>query len=88
MTPSFPKSGASEKLSAIQSLLWRVLRDFVSVRMGLEWEEFNRVSPAGIVTTARHESYSARTGRLVKQLATFGESFTNNGLALSPGPSL
>jgi hypothetical protein len=28
--------------------------------------------------------YSARTGRVVKQLATFGESFTNNGLALSP----
>jgi hypothetical protein len=33
---------------------------------------------------SRVELRSAATGRLVKRLASFGESFTNNGLAVSP----
>lgn len=39
-----------------KSPLWRALKDFVSERLGLSWEEFNRVSPAGIATTTRLES--------------------------------
>jgi predicted nucleotide-binding protein len=35
---------------------WRVLKDFLSERLGLDWEEFNRVSPAGIGTSARLQS--------------------------------
>jgi predicted nucleotide-binding protein len=34
-------------------LLWRELKDFVHDRLHLEWDEFNRVSPAGITTAAR-----------------------------------
>lgn len=32
---------------------WKVLKDFLSERLGLEWEEFNRESPAGISTSER-----------------------------------
>jgi hypothetical protein len=45
------------------------------------------------VTTPRHglsstvEPRSPATGRIVRTLATFGQSFTNNGLALSPTDS-
>jgi len=35
------------------SPLWRELKDFLHDRLGLDWEEFNRVSPAGIGTTDR-----------------------------------
>lgn len=35
------------------SPLWREFKDFLSDRLGLEWEEFNRVSPAGVGTTDR-----------------------------------
>lgn len=38
------------------SQLWRALKDFISDRMNLPFEEFNRVSPAGIATVARLES--------------------------------
>lgn len=35
------------------SEIWRVLKDFVKERLGLEHEEFDRVSPAGIGTSER-----------------------------------
>lgn len=38
------------------SPLWRELKDFLSDRLNLEWEEFNRVSPAGIATVNRLSS--------------------------------
>jgi hypothetical protein len=37
---------------------------------------------AGLSTSVN--LYSARTGRLLKHLATFGDTFTNNGLVLAP----
>jgi hypothetical protein len=35
------------------SLLWRSLKDFVAERLGLDWDEFNRESVAGISTAER-----------------------------------
>ncbi len=37
------------------SLLWREFKDFVADRLGLDWEEFNRISSAGIATASRLE---------------------------------
>lgn len=49
------------------------------------------VSPAVFVASSSKNDlssvvklYSARTGRVLAQLASFGDNFTNNGLALSP----
>jgi predicted nucleotide-binding protein len=39
------------------SLIWRELKDFLSDRLKLEWEEFNRISAAGVGTTERLESF-------------------------------
>lgn len=36
-----------------QSPLWRELKDFVSDRLGLHWDEFNRVPVAGVTNIAR-----------------------------------
>ena len=36
-----------------RSLLWRELKDFVSDRLGLPWDEFNRVPVAGVTNIAR-----------------------------------
>jgi hypothetical protein len=36
-----------------RSLIWRELKDFVQDRLYLQWDEFNRVSSAGIATAAR-----------------------------------
>ena len=36
-----------------RSPLWRELRDFVADRLHLPWDEFNRVSVAGVGTTDR-----------------------------------
>lgn len=36
-----------------QSLLWRELKDFVDDRLGLPWDEFNRVPVAGVTNIAR-----------------------------------
>jgi len=36
-----------------RSEVWRVLKDFLHERLNLEWEEFNRESPAGMATTER-----------------------------------
>lgn len=51
-------NGASGDPSTIfighgRSELWRVLKDFVSERLGLPYEEFNRISAAGIGTQER-----------------------------------
>ena len=39
-----------------RSPVWRELKDFLSDRLNLKWEEFNRVSAAGIATKERLES--------------------------------
>ena len=36
-----------------QSLVWRELKDFIQDRLKLEWEEFNRIPTAGMVTVER-----------------------------------
>jgi predicted nucleotide-binding protein len=36
-----------------RSLVWRELKDFISERLSLPWDEFNRDSVAGIATTER-----------------------------------
>jgi predicted nucleotide-binding protein len=36
-----------------RSLLWRELKDFIDDRLGLPWDEFNRVPVAGITNIAR-----------------------------------
>jgi predicted nucleotide-binding protein len=36
-----------------QSRLWRELKDFVSDRLALQWDEFNRVPVAGVTNIAR-----------------------------------
>jgi hypothetical protein len=36
-----------------RSLLWRELKDFISDRLSLDWDEFNRESVAGIATWER-----------------------------------
>ncbi|WP_330478206.1 nucleotide-binding protein [Streptomyces platensis] len=36
-----------------QSHSWRELKDFITDRLGLPYEEFNRISPAGVTTVAR-----------------------------------
>lgn len=36
-----------------RSLLWRELKDFIHGRLGLPYDEFNRVPTAGVATTAR-----------------------------------
>ena len=36
-----------------QSPLWAQLKDFIADRLGLEWDEFNRVSTAGVATVDR-----------------------------------
>jgi predicted nucleotide-binding protein len=36
-----------------RSPAWRELKDFIVDRLGLPWEEFSRVSTAGVMTAAR-----------------------------------
>jgi len=36
-----------------RSLIWRELKDFVGDRLGLPWDEFNRVPVAGVTNIAR-----------------------------------
>lgn len=38
------------------SLLWMKLKDFLHGRLGLEWDEFNRETPAGLSTKERIET--------------------------------
>src|SRR6266508_203314 len=50
-----PNNSASNRSNAAfighgRSEQWRVLKDFISERLHLAYEEFNRVSPAGIAT--------------------------------------
>lgn len=53
-----PNNSANSQSNAIfighgRSEQWRVLKDFVSERLSLPYEEFNRISPAGIGTQER-----------------------------------
>jgi predicted nucleotide-binding protein len=41
---------------------WRVLKDFLKERLGLSFEEFNRISPAGISTQERLNDMLGRCG--------------------------
>jgi predicted nucleotide-binding protein len=54
--PVRPGAGGHIFIGHGGSQSWRALKDFLSERLGLEWEEFNRVSPAGIGTITRLES--------------------------------
>lgn len=44
------------------SLLWRELKDFISDRLGLPWEEFNRVPVAGVTNITRLSEMLDATG--------------------------
>jgi predicted nucleotide-binding protein len=46
-------AGESVFIGHGRSLLWRELKDFVSDRLGLPWDEFNRVPVAGFTNIAR-----------------------------------
>ncbi len=48
-----PPTGATVFIGHGRSPVWRELKDFLSDRLGLNWEEFNRESTAGIATTER-----------------------------------
>ncbi len=47
------EQGSSVFIGHGRSLLWRELKDFVQDRLGLPWDEFNRVPVAGITNIAR-----------------------------------
>jgi predicted nucleotide-binding protein len=51
-----PSGGDRVFIGHGRSPLWRELKDFLADRLKLDWEEFNRVSPAGIATTERLSS--------------------------------
>ena len=46
-------TGESVFIGHGRSQLWRELKDFVSERLGLPWDEFNRVPVAGVTNIAR-----------------------------------
>jgi hypothetical protein len=52
-TTSAVSSGTSVVIGHGRSLLWRELKDFVHDRLGLPWDEFNRVPVAGITNISR-----------------------------------
>jgi len=41
------------------SLVWRELKDFLETRLGLDWDEFNRIPVAGVSTSDRLEAMLA-----------------------------
>ena len=45
-----------------RSPLWRELKDFISDRLGLSWDEFNREPVAGFTTSARLEEMLNQAG--------------------------
>jgi len=55
-TPNRPPTGDRVFLGHGRSLAWRELKDFLADRLGLEWDEFNRESTAGLSTKERLES--------------------------------
>jgi len=50
---SAPGQGSAVFIGHGHSPLWRELKDFVQDRLGLPWEEFNRVPVAGVTNVAR-----------------------------------
>lgn len=52
-TESARRSGDRIVIGHGRSPLWRELKDFVADRLKLSWDEFNRVSVAGVATTDR-----------------------------------
>lgn len=56
MTTDSKQVGQKVFIGHGRSLLWRELKDFISDRLHLQWDEFNRVSVAGITTISRLES--------------------------------
>lgn len=49
------RSGGRVFIGHGRSRVWRDLKDYLHDRLGLEWEEFNRESAAGVSTSARLE---------------------------------
>ncbi len=47
------KNGGKIFIGHGRSLLWRELKDFISERLGLSWDEFNREAVAGLPTFER-----------------------------------
>lgn len=56
MTNDNAQTGKKVFIGHGRSLLWRELKDFVQDRLRLPWDEFNRVSVAGVTTISRIES--------------------------------
>jgi predicted nucleotide-binding protein len=52
-TDAVARTGTNVFIGHGRSLLWRELKDFVHDRIGLPWDEFNRVPVAGVTNIAR-----------------------------------
>jgi predicted nucleotide-binding protein len=62
-----------------RSLIWRELKDFIDDRLGLPWDEFNRIPVAGITNITRlSEMLDAAA---VALLVFTGEDETSEGAA-------
>jgi predicted nucleotide-binding protein len=66
-----PATGGSDQVRPItgrvfighgRSPIWRELKDFLHDRLSLDWDEFNRDSPAGLSTKERLEEMLGRAG--------------------------
>jgi predicted nucleotide-binding protein len=51
--PTITKDGNRIFIGHGRSPVWRELKDFLEQRLKLQWEEFNRISSAGVGTTER-----------------------------------
>ncbi len=54
--PRIVLSGTKVFIGHGRSLEWRKLKDFLQDRIGLEWDEFNRVAVAGVTNVGRLEA--------------------------------
>lgn len=52
-TPGQPGLRSRIVIGHGHSRLWHELKDFISDRLGLDWDEFNRIAAAGVATTDR-----------------------------------
>ena len=70
-------TGTTVFLGHGHSQIWRELKEFLTERLSLEVDEFNRVSPAGIPTTERLETMLDTAGFAL--LIMTGEDEQNDG---------
>ncbi len=63
------------------SLLWHALKDFISDRLGLPWEEFNRVPVAGVTNITRLSEMLDATGIAFVVLTAEDEQTTGEVVA-------